>query len=200
MLWTNLDAADAHHVIQQLAGVDSRSRCGMWNNLLQSIHAADARVIQQLAVCIPWLNGVTLAWIIFATCIFNYCKVIDNPIYCVAKVQATTTSSSFFVSTFAGPHFLDLVLPFKWFNKKVHGMFQCLLALPQLIFSHFQLHPWLLPMFPFTSFLSDCDAPNNSTLFFFGFGLKGGTFSLSCVGCWFEPLCSLRGIVNIVVL
>ncbi len=90
----------------------------------------------------PCQNGVTLVWTIFATFIFNYCRVIDNPNFYIAKV--ITTSSFFFVNTPHGPHFLDFVLPFKWYDKKIRRMFQCLLTCFNEL-SHFQLYPCVLP-------------------------------------------------------
>ncbi len=101
----------------------------------------------------PCWNGVTLVWIIFVTFIFNYCRVIDSPTFYIAKFQVTTTSSSFFVSTPPSPHFLDFVLPFKWFDKKVRGMFQCLLTYFNEL-SHFQLYPCIFPKLHQSIYLS----------------------------------------------
>ncbi len=62
----------------------------------------------------------------FATFIFNYCKLIDNPISCIDKTQATTIWSSFTINMLVSPSFLDLVLPYKWLHNEVRDMFYCL--------------------------------------------------------------------------
>jgi hypothetical protein len=79
----------------------------------------------------PCLNGVALVWATSATFIFNYYRVIDSPTFYITRVQAIIVFFFFFffcVSTLAGPHFLDLVLPFRWFDKEVQGMFQWILV------------------------------------------------------------------------
>ncbi len=67
----------------------------------------------------PCQNGVGLVCVNSTTFIFNYCKVIDCPNVCIANVQATTTTSFSFVNTPCFPTFLDLVFPFKWFERLV---------------------------------------------------------------------------------
>jgi hypothetical protein len=76
----------------------------------------------------PCLNDVTLVWVIFATFIFNCCSVIDSPTFYIGRIQVNIVSFFYSMSTHVGPPFLDLVLPFKWFDRKVQGMFQCLLV------------------------------------------------------------------------
>lgn len=59
----------------------------------------------------------------------NWCKVMNNPHCCIPSVQATIIASSSSINTPHNPYFFYLVLSFKWFEKDVKGMCQCLLAI-----------------------------------------------------------------------
>ncbi len=95
----------------------------------------------------PCLNGLTLVWITFATFIFNCCKVIDNPIFCKAIVQATIVSSSFYVSTPAGPHFIKSLSCHLGDLTKIYKVCSNVYWFASTMFSHFELHPWILLTF-----------------------------------------------------
>jgi hypothetical protein len=71
-------------------------------------------------------KGVSHVWVSFATFIFNFCKLIDNPISYIDKSLAIIAWSYFIIGTFADLGFLDLVFRYKWSNNDVRGMFQCL--------------------------------------------------------------------------
>lgn len=55
---------------------------------------------------------------------FDCYKVMESITSCIPKTQATSVLSSSFVNTPYEPTFIELVLPFKWFKRKVHGMCQ----------------------------------------------------------------------------
>ncbi len=69
---------------------------------------------------------VGLVYVTLITFSFSYCIVIDNLAMCIFKTQTKIVISSNFASIFWGPSFLLLVLPLKWFENEVSGMFQYL--------------------------------------------------------------------------
>ncbi len=48
--------------------------------------------------------------------------------YCMFKTQMTIVASSYSISTPWGPIFLILIIPLRWFENEVNGMFQYLAA------------------------------------------------------------------------
>jgi len=76
-------------------------------------------------------NTIT-EWCGFSLCNFNYLnsswRVMDKPTFCMFKIQVIIASSFGFISTPYKPIFLILVLPLRWCNSKVKGMFQNLLT------------------------------------------------------------------------
>jgi hypothetical protein len=64
-----------------------------------------------------------MVYVILATFNFSYYKVIDNPKVYMFKTQLTIIASSCFVNTPWGPTFLLLVLPWRWYENEVSGMF-----------------------------------------------------------------------------
>ncbi len=77
---------------------------------------------------IPFLKRVGLICVNFATFILNWCKVIESLHFCIPKIQATSASSSWFVSTPCGPCFFYFIFPFKWFERDVISIYQNLLV------------------------------------------------------------------------
>jgi hypothetical protein len=59
---------------------------------------------------------------------FNYWRVIDNLVVYMFETQVIIVASFYFVNTPWGPIFLLLVLPLKWFESEVIGMFQYLVV------------------------------------------------------------------------
>jgi hypothetical protein len=66
--------------------------------------------------------------VISVTFNFSCWKVTDSLAACMFETQMTIIISSYFASTFWGPIFLLLVLPLRWFENEVSGMFQYLTA------------------------------------------------------------------------
>jgi hypothetical protein len=71
------------------------------------------------------------------TFVFIYARVIQKTHFYITKVHTNIITSSSFVSTFASLTFLNLVLPFKWLERKLIGMFHDLFAL----FNEHDFHP-----------------------------------------------------------
>jgi len=147
-------------------------------------------------------KGVGLAWVNSTTFIFNYCKLFDSPNSYIAKTQTTIAWISSYVSTPTSPHFLNVVLPYKWLDNEIRGMLQCLLAflneiIPPSITSMassgaslIHLLLMLSTMLHLLSFLC----------FLIGFCAEDGeTFFLSCVGCCCYPFRLLWGTFNIMI-
>jgi len=154
---------------------------------------------------IPWYysqKGVGLVWVNFATFNFNYCKLINNPTSYFAKTQTTTTWSSSFVSTHVDPSFLNVVLPYKWLNNEVKGMFQCIVAFLDEI-----IPPSIASMASSSVSLVHLPLVLSIVLhllslicFLVGFCVEGGeTFSLSCVACYCCQFHLLWGTFNIMI-
>lgn len=75
----------------------------------------------------PLWNGVGLVCVTSTT--FNSSwRVMDKPTFHAFKIQVTITSSLGFISTPCKLVFLILVLPLRWCNSKIIGMFQNLLT------------------------------------------------------------------------
>jgi hypothetical protein len=70
---------------------------------------------------IPSLNGVGQISINSTTLNLSCYNLIDNSQSCMPKIQDITFAS--IDSNNLWTTFLDLVLPFKWFNNDVEGMF-----------------------------------------------------------------------------
>jgi len=82
----------------------------------------------QVVLGVPFQNGVAFVCVNSATFIFSWCIITDMLISCMAKIQATTTSSPS-MSTPPSPIFLLCVYPFRWSQKKFKGMFHDIEAL-----------------------------------------------------------------------
>jgi hypothetical protein len=63
------------------------------------------------------------------TFVFIYARVIQRMHFYIIKVHTNIITSFSFVNTFASLTFLNLVLPFKWLERELIGMFHDLLAL-----------------------------------------------------------------------
>ncbi len=103
------------------------------------------------------LNGVGLVWVRLTNFIFNCCSLIESPHSYIPRTHATIVTSSSFVNTHVGPIFMFLVIPFKWLEKELNGMFQNLLAflnerVPLSIASMASSNDWSIH-FPFFFFL-----------------------------------------------
>jgi hypothetical protein len=83
----------------------------------------------QLLPGIPFWNGVALICVSSVTFIINYYRLINNSHSCIANVHVIISALFFFVNTFPGPVFQNLVFPFRWLAKEFIGMFHDLLAL-----------------------------------------------------------------------
>jgi len=59
---------------------------------------------------------------------FSCCMLIDKPTFCIAKIQVSTATSFFIISTHFNLTFFIHVLPFKWLHKELKGMLHNLLA------------------------------------------------------------------------
>jgi len=83
----------------------------------------------QLLLSIPSWNNVGLFYVNFTTFSFNWCRLMDNMYFCIAKVHLITWTSSSIVSTPPNPIFLNLVFPWRWLENEFKGMFHVFLAL-----------------------------------------------------------------------
>ncbi len=64
----------------------------------------------------------------FGTFGFDYYEVMDNITSCISITWATSVLSSLSINIPYEPTFIELVLPFKWFKRKVHDTCQKLLV------------------------------------------------------------------------
>lgn len=73
------------------------------------------------------------------TFVFIYTRVIQRMHSYITKIHTNIITSFSFVSTFASWTFKNLVLPFRWLERELIGMFRDLLAL----FNEHVFHPML---------------------------------------------------------
>ncbi len=91
----------------------------------------------QLFCGVSHQNVISFVYVISMTFVFIYARVIQKTHFYITKVHTNIITSSSFVSTFASLTFLNLVLPFKWLERKLIGMFHDLFAL----FNEHDFHP-----------------------------------------------------------
>jgi hypothetical protein len=76
---------------------------------------------------------------ISATFSLNCFKLIYRLIFCIAKIQVTTTTSFSTINIPPTPTFLVHALPFKWLDRKLKGMLHNLLTCLNVLLPHFIL-------------------------------------------------------------
>jgi hypothetical protein len=91
----------------------------------------------QLFFGVSHQNVISFVYVISMTFVFIYARVIQRTHFYITKVHTNIITSSSFVSTFASLTFLNLVLPFKWLERELIGMFHDLFAL----FNEHDFHP-----------------------------------------------------------
>jgi hypothetical protein len=122
---------------------------------------------------------------------------MDNPHCCIPSVQATNIASSSSLNTPCGPCFLNIFLPFKWFETNVKGMCQWWLTFFQRSLPFFPLYPLVVHVLRYCKVI----ILFNLVVFYFCLVSVGGVFSLFGAG-WLEiPLhCLQSTLVNIMVV
>lgn len=147
---------------------------------------------------IPFLKGVGLVWVNFATFILSYIKIFESPHSWITKIQATSTLSS---SPFKTPFGLNF-LPFKWSKREINGMFQ-----NSLTWILKQVWPLFITSITFSKVLDVQLLHVNSARTWFVFtnlligcvGVVSGMFSLSTIACSYKPFRCLWGTFDIMV-
>jgi hypothetical protein len=94
----------------------------MFNPYTSQIFNFGCQCLNRYHQSFPWisiLKRVGMVWVSFATFILNCYTIMESPQSYITNVQATIIAPLSFVNIASSLYFLDLVVPFKWFEKRL---------------------------------------------------------------------------------